>query len=200
MKLRHSHTSPFARKVRVLLIETGLADRVEQVATDLRRDRAEVMRENPLGKIPVLIADDGQPIYDSPVICEYLDTLHGGARKVPAAGTARIPALRLQALADGLMDAAVGRRMESLRPESGRSADHDRHLRSAVDSALDALEREAAQFGTDFDIGQIATACALGYLDFRFADEPWRPGRPRLAAWYERAAARESMRATAPPA
>jgi len=200
MKLRYSHASPYARKARIMVLECGLADRVELLATDIRRDRAALLRENPLGKIPVLVDDDGQALYDSPVICEYLDSLHAGDPRLPAGGPDRFAVLRLQALADGLMDAAVARRMESLRPDTERSAAHDQHLRSAVESALDALEHAAAGFGSGFDLGQIATACALAYLDFRFAGEPWRPGHPALTRWFEDTSARESMRATAPPA
>lgn len=200
MKLRHSHASPYARKARVMILECGLAGRVELLETDTRRDRAALLRENPLGKIPVLITDEGEALYDSPVICEYLDALHNDAPRLPSRGPERFMVLRRQALADGLMDAAVARRMESLRVPAERSAGHDLHLRSAIESALDALDREAGGFGQFLDLGQIATACALGYLDFRFAHEPWRAAHPRLAAWFENVGVRESMRATAPPA
>lgn len=195
MKLRYSTTSPFARKVRVVALECGLANDVEPVLSNPWAPGSPVAADNPLGKIPVLITDDGECLYDSRVICEYLDALAGGVL-FPAAGPERWTALRRQALADGIADAAVLRRMESVRPEGERSDAWSARQQAAIARALDVLEREVGDFGQAPTIGTIAIACALGYLDFRFAAEDWRRARPVLAAWYAVFAARPSLAAT----
>lgn len=201
MKLYTSPASPFGRKVVVVLHETGLVDRVERCDVSLSpiAPDASVCAANPLGKIPCLALDDGTALYDSRVICEYLDGLHGGPKLFPAAGAARFLALRHQAMADGILDAAVGLRYETfLRPEALRWPDWIAAQRLKVQRALDRLEEECTGFGERIDIGTLALACALGYLDFRFAADPWRPGRPGLAAWYEVMARRPSLLATRP--
>ena len=198
MKLLTALTSPYGRKVHVCALETGLDERIEIVVTGT--SQPELRELNPLGKIPALVTDDGQVLFDSPVICEYLDSLHDGDPLFPPAGNLRWSALRMQALADGMLDAALLRRYELARPESLRSAEWDQHQRLAMESGLDALERQSIVFAHRPDIGLVAVACALGYLDFRFAHEPWRDSRPRLAAWYDAWRERRSMRETEPPA
>ena len=203
MKLRYSPASPYVRKVMVTAHETGLEGRIEKVATTVVpvKENAELSRENPLTKVPTLIADDGEVLYDSPVICEYLDTLHdsGGAKLFPPAGPARWKALRLQALADGILDAAILTRYEkAIRPEELQWRDWVDGQMRKVRQGLDALEAKAGELAGPLTIGTIAAGCALGYLDFRFADENWRQGRPKLAAWYEEFAQRPSMKATVP--
>ena len=118
MKLRYSPTSPYVRKVTVTAQETGVQPRIERVPTVTTDPASGLAKDNPLGKVPTLILDDGERLYDSPVICEYLDGLHGGAKIVPPAGPERWVALRRQALADGILDAAVLRLMETRRPAS----------------------------------------------------------------------------------
>ncbi len=140
--------------------------------------------------------DDGTHLYDSPVICEYLDSLHGGPKMFPAAGPARWTALRRQALGDGMMDAAVARRGESRRPANEQSPSGMELQRAKVAAGLDVLEAEADKLGSGIDIGLISIACALGYLDFRFASEDWRKGHPKLARWFEAFAKRPSMQST----
>ncbi|HKK06274.1 MAG TPA: glutathione S-transferase N-terminal domain-containing protein [Gammaproteobacteria bacterium] len=198
MKLRYSPTSPYVRKVLVLAIETGLDERIERVLTNPWADDAALANDNPLGKVPTLVTDDGMVLYDSPVICEYLDSLHHGTRVFPIAGKARWMALRQQALGDGILDAAVLRRLEGQRPAAQRSDSWETMQRETVQRGLDALEREAASWDGRLQIGQIAAACALGYLDFRFPQESWRTGRSALAVWFERFAARASMTTTLP--
>jgi len=205
MKLRHSPTSPFVRKVMVLAHEVGLAARIETVPTAPGADEATLARDNPLGKVPALVANDGTVLYDSPVICEYLDSLGDGVRAFPAAGAARWTALCRQALADGILDAAVLRRYEEMRPAARQSAEWIDRQRRKLTRGLDALEADAAAGrladpAGAFSIGDIAVACALGYLDLRYPGEDWRNGRPALAAWYAEAAKRPSMTATAPVA
>ncbi|MDX6750004.1 glutathione S-transferase [Geminicoccaceae bacterium 1502E] len=201
MRLLNSGASPFARKVRVVAHELGLQGRVavEDVAASPVSPSEAVSSVNPLGKIPALVLEDGSALYDSRVICEYLDSLGGGGRVFPAAAGERFEALRLQALADGLLDAALAARYETmLRPEPFRWSDWVSGQKGKVARALDRLEEECAGLGERVDIGTIAIGCALGYLDLRFADDRWRDGRPKLAAWYERFAARPSMQATRP--
>jgi glutathione S-transferase len=199
MQLHYNIASPFARKVLAVAIETGLDVRIERVKrlmTPVAPD-ALLNADNPLGKIPCLVTDDGMALYDSPVICEYLDSLHHGARMFPS-GPARWTALRRQALADGIMDAAVLTRYETfLRPQEVRWDAWIDSQKQKFRRALDALEFEGASLGV-VDIGTLAIACALGYLDFRFPDDDWRAGRPRLAAWLEQFAQRPAIANTAP--
>ncbi len=199
MKLRYSPTSPYVRKVRVVLIETGLDKGVELIPTNPWSADTDLPEDNPIGKVPTLIDDDGNQVFDSPVICEYLDGMHGGARLFPAEGKARLVALTRQALGDGILDAAVSWRIENaMRLEPQRWAWWTDRQLAAIRRALDRLEADAASF-TDFaTIGDIAVACALGYLDFRLASEDWRAHRMGIAQWFERQQKRPSMIATAP--
>ena len=194
MKLRFSGTSPFVRKVVIQALETGLDSKIERITT--ATTDPVLAKENPLSKVPSLTLDDGTHLYDSPVICEYLDSLHGGAKMFPASGQARWTALRRQALADGMMDAAVARRGESRRPANEQSPAGMELQRAKVVAGLDVLEAEADKLGSGIDIGLISIACALSYLDFRFASEEWRKGHPKLARWFEAFAKRPSMQST----
>ncbi len=197
MQLRFSPTSPYVRKVLVVAHELGLADRIERVDTNPWVPDPALFRDNPLGKVPALTTDDGDVLFDSPVICEYLDTL-GGPRLFPEQGRPRWQALRLQALGDGVLDAAVLRRLETQRPSEERSKDWEVLQQDAVGRSLDALEHEAAHWDDALNIGHVAVGCALGYLDFRFNAEDWREEHPTLAAWFQIFAARPSMAATVP--
>jgi glutathione S-transferase len=200
MKLFYSQTSPFVRKCLVAAHELGIAERLELVpaaAHPVNRDRS-LVDKNPLGKIPTLVTDDGSVLFDSRVICEYLNAL-GDGHLLPATGEPRFAALADQALADGLMDAAVLARYETaVRPENLRWADWSGGQMAKVTSALSDFERRAAARAERIDLGAIALGCALGYLDFRYADIGWRERHPALARWYEQFAARESMTKTRP--
>ncbi|MFO1127936.1 MAG: glutathione S-transferase N-terminal domain-containing protein [Rhodospirillales bacterium] len=199
MKLYYSPTSPYVRKVSVVALETGLDANIERIPTNAHAPDAAFVAANPLSKVPALITDDGLVLVDSPVICEYLDSLHGGRRLFPDQDPERWQALRRQALADGIADAAALCRMESLRPEALRSTQWTERQWSKVTRTLDMLTAEAAGFGDGPPtIGDIAVGCTLGFLDFRFPEAAWRPGRPALAGWYEAFAARPSMQATIP--
>ena len=202
MKLRYSPTSPYVRKVMVVALETGLAERIERIPTMVAptKPNDEVARENPLVKVPALTTDDGMVLYDSPVICEYLDTLNEGQKLFPASGKARWLALRQQALGDGILDAAILGRYEILRPKEYQWQDWlDAQIRK-VRGALAALEMEAeaGDLGGPLNIGQITIACALGYLDFRYASEEWRSKHRRLAAWFDEFSKRKSIELTKP--
>jgi glutathione S-transferase len=205
MRLRYSPLSPYVRKVMVVALETGLAERIERVPTTVAptTPNEDMARENPLVKVPSLTTDDGLVLYDSPVICEYLDTLHSGPKLFPPSGKARWIALRQQALGDGILDAAILGRYESVRPAQFLWQDWiDAQLRK-VRGAVDALEIEVEGGGLGAanaqpTIGPITIGCALGYLDFRYQREDWRARARRLAAWYAGFAERRSMELTAP--
>jgi glutathione S-transferase len=202
MKLRYSPTSPFVRKVMVAAIETGLVDRIEKIPTTVAptKPNEDVAKENPLVKVPALITDDGIVLYDSPVICEYIDSLHGGAKLFPAGGNQRWIALRQQALGDGILEAAILNRYEQLRPKEYQWPEWIDGQMRKVRGAVAALEIEAGQglLRGPLTIGLITIGCALGYLDFRYANEPWRQRAPGLARWYDDFAERPAMKQTVP--
>ncbi len=197
MKLHYSPASPFARKCLAAAIARGIEGRIELVGTNPHVSPAELLKDNPLSKIPALVTDDGMAVFDSPVICEYLNTLGEAATLIPTSGTrAWIRVQVMQALADGIMDAAVARRMRAGKPlDETRAAFLDRQ-KAAIARGLAALE--AAPPEGLGDIGAIAVGCALGYLDFRFADEPWREAHPRLAAWFAAASTLPPLARTVP--
>ncbi len=202
MKLRYSPTSPYVRKVMVTAMEAGLDDRIERVETDVWSPGTDIAEDNPLGKVPALVADDGTVFCDSPTICDYLDSLHGGPRLIPAEGPARWQALNLHALASGVMDAAVARVVESrARPEDLRYDGWLERQKGKIGRALDVLEQQAAGGALDgpVTIGTITLGCALGYLDLRFSGDTWRDGHPALASWFGAFSQRPSMQATVPP-
>ena len=198
MELRYSPTSPYVRKVVATAIETGLESRIDRIPTNVWDSGTDIAKDNPLGKIPALLTDSGDVLYDSPVICEYLDSLHDGPNLFPSAGGARWTALRRQALADGILDAGIGRLLESRRPENEQSASWIERYRATISRGLDALEGDASDLQDRITIGHIAIGCMLGWLDFRFADEDWRPDRPALRDWNEEFSARLSMTSTVP--
>ncbi|MDE1147316.1 MAG: glutathione S-transferase N-terminal domain-containing protein [Azospirillaceae bacterium] len=199
MKLFYSQTSPFVRKVLMVAHERGLFPRLELTPTDIWSPETVVPTLNPLGKIPTLVTDDGLTLFDSPVIAEYLDSLgEAGGALFPVAGHARWLALRQQAIADGICDAAILRRMEGLRPENLRSANWIDRQRQAMMRAVDLLESETELLEGQ-TIGTLSVTVALAYLDFRWGCDHWREGRPNLAAWFERASDSGSFRQTVPP-
>lgn len=183
--LRSSPPSPFGRKVKIAAAVLGLKDRIAVETTDTMNPADTIRAQNPLGKIPALVLDDGRVLFDSRVVVEYLDHLAGGGKIIPA-GEARFDVLRLAALADGIMDAAILQVYEvRFRPEDRRHADWLAYQGEKVARALASLEAEPpAAAGSLPDAGQIGLACALGYLDLRF-DGTWRAGHPKLVAWLE---------------
>jgi len=201
MKLIHAPTSPFVRKVMVVAHELGLADAIAiefNPASPLQRDPA-LTGHNPLGKIPALIVDDGTVLFDSPVICEYLAATVGDTTLFPPAGPARWAALTQQALGDGLLDAAIGNRYETvMRPEQFRWPDWSEAQLAKVRGALDRIEALVPTLPATPTIGTVTLGCALGYLDFRYASLDWRAGRPAASAWFAAFDARPAMAATRP--
>ncbi len=169
MKLLQSATSPYARKVRIVAIEKGLGDRVELVTANPWPDPAAVVAVNPLGRIPVLVLEDGTPLYDSPVICEYLDSLVPASPLIPYDGPGRWLTLRRQALADGILDAAVAMVLESRRPAAEQSPSSQERATLAIRRSVGVLAAELRPADGPFDLGQIASAVAIGYLEFRLS-------------------------------
>jgi glutathione S-transferase len=193
-----SPLSPFVRKARVVIAELGITDiPFEQVATSPVHGEDRINAANPLGKIPALVRDEGPTLYDSRVITRYLDATLGGTL-YPEARMWEV--LTLEATADGIMEAAVGMIYEErYRPEEMRFAPWVEGQWGKVGRALDAIEGQwMSHLAGPLDMGQIAVACALGYLDLRHGVRDWRAGRPALAAWYAAFAARPAMTATAP--
>lgn len=199
MELYSSPSSPFARKCRIVAHELGIP--LEESNLDPRGNE-DFRRINPLGKIPVLVLDDGSMLFDSRVICEYLNDYKNGhffpKDSMWRSGAGRWRALGLQALGDGIADAALLRVYESRLPEDKRNNDTIVRNIAAINSSIDALERVAAKFTDPPTIGEIAIGCALSYLDFRLPELSWRTARPKLGEWYGRFAQYASVVATAP--
>lgn len=183
LTLRTSTSSPFVRKTRIAANMLGLMDQIRLEPTDTLDPNDSVRRQNPLGKIPTLILDDGTALFDSRVILEYLDARVGGGRILPKDSAARFKALQLQALADGIMDAGVLRIYESrFRPVEKHEPKWLEHQAEKISRTLDALEQAPPPLEPMLHVGHIALACALGYLDFRF-DGGWRKSHPKLVKW-----------------
>jgi glutathione S-transferase len=201
MKLLGSPTSPYVRKVSVLLAETEQTEKVEMASgagTPLAPNEATVAA-NPLGKVPCLVRPSGPALFDSRVIGQYLDSLHEG-RKLYPEGEALWNVLTLEALADGMLDAALLVVYEGrLRPDDIRFPDWMTAQRAKVERSIDQLEaRWIAHLEGPIDAGQIAVACALGYIEFRLPDLTWRDAHPALARWFDAFASRPSMQDTVP--
>jgi glutathione S-transferase len=193
MELWYTTTSPFARKVRIAAAELGVADQITLVRVDPWTD-GRLRKLNPLAKVPTLVLDDGTALPESTLICEWLDR-HSAARKLfPSKGPERWRALRLQGIADGAMT-AVGRLFaDERRSERARTETMLQRFAAARDAVLDALEHE--DLNAELQIGEIAIAALLGYLDFRWPDREWRSTRPRLAAWAQQTSERPSIVST----
>lgn len=199
MKLFYTKTSPYARKVRIMLHEKGLNDRIEFNEVNLRDKPEALFAANPLGKIPALVLDHGSTLIDSPVICEYLETLVPEPRFYPQ-GDARFHALALTALADGIMDSAIAIFMEKLRPEELHFEKIIAKHYADIARAVAALEAQRAVFEKEMNIAAIAACAALAYVSFRRPEIKWQADAPALAQWHEAFSARESIRLTQPPA
>lgn len=201
MKLYWSPRSPFVRKVMVCAHELGIAEHIEPVyaLVSMNQVNAEVMRVNPIGRIPALVTDKGTVLYDSHVICEYLDAEHGDSRLFGKNGPQRWDALRRLALGDGLLETLVLWRSESQRPAAQQSAQVISAFGQKTTSGLAAIEGDISAFERgQVDIGMIAIGCTLGYLDFRYPQLGWRTRCPRSAKWFESFNARPSMQQTMP--
>ena len=199
MKLLGTNTSPYVRKVRLVLLEKRIPH--AYLVDAPREPGSQVARANPLGRIPALILDDGTCVFDSPVIAEYADMLNDDPILIPRNDAlARMRIKRWEALADGIMDSAVAVRNETMRPEQKQDANNIRQHNHAITRALDhvaiELGRQAYCGGMAITLADLALVSTLIYLDLRQADRDWRGAHPNLAAWFERVSARESVQAT----
>ena len=194
MKLYQAPYSPYARMVRMVAIETGFDAELELIDIDTWNVSSELLAINPLGKVPTLVTGDGSVIYDSRVICAHFSDLSPDS---PLASTSR-QGMVLQALGTGLTDLLVERFVENCRPEPKRMVEWENRRSANIRRCLDTCERESDRFQGAIDLGTTALACALGYMDFRFPEDAWRDGRPRLTKWFEEFAARDSFVVTAP--
>lgn len=200
MKLYHNPASPFVRKVRVVAAECGVTEQLqlEEIAVSPVATPEALMSDNPLGKIPSLVVNSSLCLYDSRVICEYLDTTYNGGL-YPHTGPDRWNVLRLQAIADGFCDAAVLVRYEGfIRPEDKQWQQWADGQLGKCCRALDVLEKECASFANQTNVGTLSVAIALGYFDFRNPDQAWRDRAPSLAHWYEQFSRRPSLQQTQP--
>lgn len=203
MKLLHAPTSPFARKVRIVAAEKKLE--IELEFADPWKPNPDLARANPLGKVPALIMDDGTSLFDSRVIVEYLDGLSPVHRLVPDTSRDRIAVKRWEAIADGLCDAAILARLETVRPDQNESsAKQIARQREKVGACIDEMARELGErefcVGHALSLADIAAGCALGYLKFRYPDIAWETEHPGLARLYKKLSARPSFKATDPAA
>ena len=201
MLLLWSPRSPFVRNVMIAAHECGLAGRIRTVRTVVAATtpNIELMKQNPQSRLPTLVLADGTVIYDSPVICEYFDTLNNGEKLFPANFAERLIALRRQSLGDGMLDTMLMWRGEATRPPEQQSLKHMQAWRLKTNVSVDALEEEADSLtASRFSIGHIALGVALGYIDFRFPELKWRDKHPKIAAWHAAFEARPSVKANTP--
>ena len=204
MKLYYSNTSPYSRKVRMVMIEKNLHSSIEGVLVNPFADNPELANINPLGKIPALMLEDGEVLFDSPVICRYLDGLADGTQLIPLSGEPQWTVLRWEALADGMTDAAYNLVMERRRPTSEQSSGWMARWSNDIQRALEEMERRVDELAGELTLAQLAAATAVGYLDFRLpellyeAECPQVAANPKLQSWYERFKTRPAMQATQP--
>jgi len=185
--------SPYARKIRVAAIESGLGDEVEWV-TLTREERAELVPAmNPLGKVPVAVLESGQVLLDSPVICAYVDSLNKGPKLIPESGDERWAVLTLEALGDGLGEAVIGVSQEAQKPEDKRTQGVVDRQAGKANSGLAALDKQAGDFNEPPLMGEISVACALGYMEYRDVVPGWRETYPALSGWYANILKRQSF-------
>jgi len=199
MQLLCSETSPYARKVRVVIEEKQLQNHVTLQVSNPLQSPAELLQANPLSKVPALLCDDGSALYDSQVICEYLDNLHGQPSLIPAAGPARWTVLRQHALADGVLDAAVASVFERKRPDTEQSALWLTRWQQAIERSLAVMADEITDDQDTVNLATLSFAVVLGYLDFRHPELGWRTQQPTLKTWYAAFSQRPSLQRTQPP-
>jgi len=197
MKLYYSKTSPYSRKVRLMIYEKGLQQAIISVACNPFDEAPDLETANPLGKVPTLILEDGSSLYDSPVICAYLDTLTSD-RLIPESGRERWNILRWEALCDGVLDATYNIVMERRRDAREQSSSWIEQWKSQVIRSLDHMEAGINILPADITLAQLSLGAALGYLDFRLSDLDWLNQCPALAAWYDDFSERDAMKNTRP--
>ena len=195
MKLYYARRSPYARKARIIILEKKL--KVECVEVDLTKKPADLLSANPLGKVPTLVLDDGRVVYDSPVVCEFLDGMGASPRLIPADPAQRTAVKTTEALADGLMDTAIAAYMEKIRHPKDFDAGYIRNLENAIQSGFAHLEENPDKLN-GLHLGPIAVAAAVGYIHFRLPALGPKEQFPKLSRWFEEFSRRPSMQATVP--
>ena len=200
MKLIYSPTSPYARKVRVVIIEKQLENQIDLVNLAPAELPSELVKANPLSRIPTLVRDNGAPLIDSPFICEYLDSLGNDAGRLSGQGEGIWDIKHLHAMGDGILDTIFSVSMERRRDESEQSPAFIKGQVTRVQRAVDALNEEVGNFSADPKLGELTVACALGYIDLRLSnDMDWRAGNSALADWFTEISKRPSLAQTEPP-
>ncbi|MGE3148827.1 MAG: glutathione S-transferase N-terminal domain-containing protein [Pseudorhodoplanes sp.] len=198
MELAYSTTSPFVRKVLIVAQELGIADRIKNVPTHPHTDKDRLTPINPLSMVPAFKTDAGEALFDSPVICDYLDVTFGKNRFIPASGDRRWQVLKIQALADGVLDASLLVRYELGRPAAQQSAEWKDRQMGRMRDGIDALEKVVDSFGSEIDLRHVAVACMIGYVLLRFPDDKMFDKAPKLTAFYKTIMQRPSFATTAP--
>lgn len=204
MKLYYSNTSPYSRKVRLVTFEKGLSDQIEEVVVNPFEDNPELNAANPLGKIPALLLDDCSALFDSPLLCRYLDSLSTAPRLIPRDSSEKWQVLRWEALADGMTDAAYNIVMERRRPPAQQSPEWLGRWAADIQRVLQVMEGQIGELGADLTLVHLAVGAAIGYLDLRIPETlyeaacPQPAAYPRLLRWYESFRLRPSMQETEP--
>ena len=196
MKGYATSNSPYARKVRIAAMETGQPDLIDWTMMTREERAAQVPAVNPLGKVPAVLMTDGSALYDSPVLVEWVDSLHAGPKLIPQSGPERWKALTLAALGDGLGEAVIAVSLEGAKPDPSQAL-IDRQGGKAK-TALAALNAECGTFNDPPKVGEIAVACAIGYMELRGVLAGWRDENPALATWYDAINQRPAFATTAP--
>ncbi len=196
MKLYYSTSSPFVRKVRITAREKGLLSRIDEIECNPFKDPPELIQNSPLGKVPALVTGDGLSLYDSPVICEFLDQLNAETEFYPRTDEARWVVARAHALADGILDAAVLRIVEGRRGPNEQSPSWIHRWESQFQRGIAQMENQLPNLPENITIAHIAFASVLGYLDFRYPDIGWQKDYVNLADWYAVFSQRPSMQET----
>jgi glutathione S-transferase len=204
MKLFYSSTSPYSRKVRLVILEKGLSEQIKTILVDPFGASEALNAANPLGKVPTLLLDNGEALFDSPVICRYLDSLSEDFPLIPRAGWRQWATLRWEALADGMTDAAYNSVMERRRPASAQSSTWLAHWAAEIQRSLQEMENKMEELAGDITLTHLAAGAAIGYLDLRMPDVLYEAACPQVAAyphlltWYEAFKTRPSMLTTHP--
>lgn len=200
MKLHTTLRSPYARKIRVMAIEKGLDKQIQIVIEDLKNKSDELLKANPLGAVPTLILENGKGLYDSPVIAEYIDSLSKEPRLIPKRGNKRFYVLKISALADAMIECAVGMYYENLKKNNGEIFDEAKYKKfsDALTKAFKAVNKEAKRLAKEVNMASIAIASAIGYINFRLPDINWQKKNEKLANWFADFSNRPSMKTTMP--
>lgn len=197
MRLIGSPTSPFVRKVRVLLIEKGFDD-IEVENVNAFEDPKELLAHNPMSRVPVMVLTNGIAFYDSKLIVDYIETTMQGPKFIPDAGASRWFVLQAQAHADTMIDVAIRAMLERKRPAEKQMKEKITRDEIAVARGIGAAAKIVKGMEPQINLGHIAIACALGYIDFRLSHIKWRDRHPELSAWYQEMRLRASMQSTVP--